>query len=217
MSKQPGVAAILLAAGESTRMGSPKPLLPWFGRTLVERQVEGLLEAGVRTVCVVTGHRAADVAAAVGSSPLFTRWVLQEDRRVVLAENPRYLEGKTTSIKAGLACLPPDAIAVAVLAVDQPRPASVSRRVLESHLASGRPVSSPRYQGHGGHPLVFSAGTRKELEVISEEREGLREVMRRHAGDINWVAFDDAVVRLDLNTREVYEQALKTFPRMQGA
>jgi molybdenum cofactor cytidylyltransferase len=216
MLKQPGVAAILLAAGESTRMGSPKPLLPWFGRTLVERQIEGLLEAGVKTVCVVTGHRGGEVSEAVGGSPLFTRWVLQEDRRVVVTDNPRYRDGKTTSIKAGLAALPPDIEAVVVLAVDQPRPASVSRRMLESHLASGRPASSPRYQGHGGHPLVFSADLRKELEAISEEREGLREVMRRHANEINWVVFDDPIVRLDLNTPEAYEQALNSFPRPRG-
>jgi molybdenum cofactor cytidylyltransferase len=212
MSNQPGVSAILLAAGESTRMGSPKPLLPWFGRTLVEGQVEGLLEAGVKTVCVVTGHHGAEVAAAVGGSPLFTRWVLQEDRRVVVTDNPRYREGKTTSIKAGLAALPPHAGAVVVLAVDQPRPASVTRRVLESHLASGRPVSSPRYEGHGGHPLVFSASLRPELEAISEEREGLREVMRRHARETNWVTFNDPVVRLDLNTPEAYQQALMSYP-----
>ena len=68
--------AILLAAGESTRAGSPKPLLPWFGATLVERQVEALLRAGVSDVFVVTGHRAEEVGAHLrgpASTPCRTR------------------------------------------------------------------------------------------------------------------------------------------------
>lgn len=193
-------------------MGSPKPLLPWFGATLVERQVEALLQAGVDIVCVVTGHRGSDVASAVGGSALFTDDLLKADRRVVIAHNPLYKEGKTTSIKAGLAALPPRLGALAILAVDQPRPAYVTRRVLESHAASGRPATSPRFDGHGGHPLVFDAALMAELEAVSEEKEGLREVMRRHARQINWVPFDDPVVRLDLNTPEAYRAALKTFP-----
>ncbi len=192
-------------------MGSPKPLLDWFGATLVERQVEGLLEAGVETVCVVTGHEHEAVTAAVGGSDSLARAVLG-GRRVVLVRNPSYREGKTTSIKAGLTGIPPTAQAVAILAVDQPRPASVTARVLESHHASGRPITSPRYQGHGGHPLIFSAALLPELAAISEEREGLREVVRRHASEINWVGSDDPVVRLDLNTPEAYRAALQAFP-----
>ncbi len=192
-------------------MGSAKPLLPWFGATLVERQVEALLQAGVDIVCVVTGHHGSEVADAVGGSALFTNAVLNGDRRIVIAHNPRYKEGKTTSIKAGLAAIPPRLGTIAILAVDQPRPSHVTRRVLESHAASGRPATSPRFDGHGGHPLVFDAALMAELEAVSEEKEGLREVMRRHAQEINWVPFDDPVVRLDLNTPEAYWSALKTF------
>jgi molybdenum cofactor cytidylyltransferase len=193
-------------------MGTPKPLLPWFGATLVERQAEALLEAGADVVCVVTGHRGGEVAEITGSSPLFVRAVLKDNRRVIIVHNPRYREGKTTSIKAGLAAIPPRSDTVVILAVDQPRPAPVTQRVLESHAVSGKPISSPRFGGHGGHPLVFSARLLPELETISEGKAGLREVMSRHAHEINWVPFDDPVVRLDLNTREDYEAALESFP-----
>ncbi|MSQ09205.1 MAG: nucleotidyltransferase family protein [Dehalococcoidia bacterium] len=193
-------------------MGSSKPLLPWFGATLVERQVEALLRAGVDIVCVVTGYRGDEVAAAVGGSALFTDALLNGDRRVVMAHNPNFKDGKTTSIRAGLAALPTRLGAIAVLAVDQPRPASVTLRVLESHAASGRPATSPRFDGHGGHPLVFDGALMPELEAVSEAKEGLREVMRRHAQQINWVPFDDPIVRLDLNTPDAYQAALKTFP-----
>jgi molybdenum cofactor cytidylyltransferase len=207
----PNTAAVLLAAGESKRMGSPKPLLPWFGATLVERQTEALLTAGVETVCIVTGHRRAEVADAAAKSPTVHTAVLKGGRRVVMAPNARYREGKTTSIRAGLAAIPPRARIIVILAVDQPRPANVIRRVIESHTASGRPITSPRYEGHGGHPLVFSASLLPELEAISEEHEGLREVMRRHSDEINWALFNHPVVRLDLNTPEAYQAALKTF------
>ncbi len=193
-------------------MGSSKPLLPWFGATLVERQVEALLRAGVDIVCVVTGYRGDEVAAAVGGSALFTDALLNGDRRVVMAHNPNFKDGKTTSIRAGLAALPPRLGAIAVLAVDQPRPASVTLRVLKSHAASGRPATSPRFDGHGGHPLIFDGALMPELEAVSEAKEGLREVMRRYAQQINWVPFDDPIVRLDLNTPDAYQAALKTFP-----
>jgi CTP:molybdopterin cytidylyltransferase MocA len=192
-------------------MGASKPLLPWSGATLVERQAEALVEAGVEVVCVVTGHRGGEVAEAVARSEALNSSTLKEGRRIVIAPSLRYREGKTFSIRAGLAALPHDARAIILLAVDQPRPAWVTRRVVESHMASGRPVSSPRYDGHGGHPLVFSALLRPELEAVSEEREGVREVMRRHAHEINWALFDDPVVRLDLNTPEAYQAAVKTF------
>ncbi len=194
-------------------MGSPKPLLEWLGATLVERQTEALLSAGAETVCIVTGHRRTAVVEAAARSPIVHTAVLKDGRRVVMAPNARYRQGKTTSIKAGLAALPPSARTIIILAVDQPRPAGIIRRVVESHLASGRPITSPRYEGHGGHPLVFSASLLPELEAISEEREGLREVVRRHADEINWEPFSDPVVRLDLNTPEAYQAALNTYSR----
>ncbi len=104
-----GVSAVLLAAGESTRMGTLKALLPWQGSTLVEYQVDSLLRAGVTEVVVVVGHRAAEVEAAVGGR-----------EGVVAVVNPDYRQGKTTSIKAGLRSVSPDAGAVLILAVDEP-------------------------------------------------------------------------------------------------
>ena len=86
-----GVAAVLIAAGESVRMGAPKPLLPWLGDTLIEYQVNSLREAGVSQTVVVLGHAAADVAPLVEGS---------DD--VIVLVNPHYREGKTTSIKLGI-------------------------------------------------------------------------------------------------------------------
>ncbi len=196
------IAAILLAAGESSRMGRAKPLLPWMGATLVEKQIEALLEGGTEEVYVVTGASGGEVAA-VTDTPQVHR-----------VHNPNYAAGKTTSVKAGVLALADDTEHIVLLAVDQPRPAWVVRRVLKSHLSSGAPVTSPRFEGHGGHPLVFDARLSSELESITEENEGIREVMRRHAAELNRVDFDSRIVRLDINTPEAYEAALAEYPQL---
>ena len=186
-------------------MGRPKSLLPWEGTTLVQYQVASLLSGGVDEVCVVTGAG----GGAVG--PLFTD---EAGVRVVL--NPDYKAGKTTSVRAGVRAVDAAAAAIVILAVDQPRPDWVIRRVIDSHLSAGAPVTSPRFQGRGGHPLVFSAGLRQELLEITEANQGIREIVRRHAAEMNLVEFDSRVVRLDINTPDSYAAALGDFRELSG-
>ena len=194
------VEAILLAAGESSRMGEPKPLLPWFGKTLVEAQIESLFEGGAEKVIVVTGGWVDEVERAIPDSHFVTK-----------IHNPQYQEGKTTSIKAGVGMVSDDCSAILLLAVDQPRPSWVVRRIVDSHIANNAIVTSPRFEGHGGHPLAFHSNLLPELSSISEEREGVREVMKRHEHEMNGVPFGSRVVRLDLNTPEDYEKGLGVY------
>ncbi len=200
-----GVEAILLAAGESSRMGTPKPLLPWFGKTMVEAQIENLLDGGADRVIVVTGARGDEVENAIHKTD-----------SVTVVDNPHYLDGKTTTIRAGLGMVSDDCSAILLLAVDQPRPNWVVRRIVDSHLTNNAIVTSPRYQGHGGHPLAFHPDLLPELREISEEREGVREVMRRHEAEMNGVRFDSPIVRIDLNTPEDYERALEVYPTLSA-
>ncbi len=184
-------------------MGIPKPLLEWFGKTLVEAQIQSLVSAGSDDVIIVTGSQSDAVTRAVSPS-----------ERVSTVYNPNHLEGKTTSIKAGISALREDCTAIVLLAVDQPRPSWVIDQVLQSHLSSDALITSPRYRGHGGHPLVFNPALRAELGSISEEREGIREVMLRHQSEMNEVQFCSQVVRLDLNTPEDYHNALEIYPEL---
>ena len=194
-----GVTAILTAAGESTRMGRPKPLLPWHGVTLVEYQITSLLSGGVDEVVVVLGHEAAEVEAHVN---------VPRSRHVV---NPDYRRGKSTSVLAGLSEVASDAEGILLLGVDQPRPSEIVAAVLESHKATGALITSPRYEGRGGHPLVFAASLRPELEAITEENEGIRAVFRAHREEVNEVDMDDPIVCLDLNTPQAYEEAKSRY------
>ena len=160
-------------------MGRPKPLLQWRGSTLVEHQVSILLEGGASEVVVVLGHRSEDVAPYV------------ERTGASFVVNEQYREGRTSSIKAGLEAVPEQAEDIILLGVDQPRTAQIVRRVVETHLAAATLLTSPRLEGRGGHPLMFSAGLMPELKLISEENQGLREVFERHRAEITEVHFDD--------------------------
>ena len=197
------VEAILLSAGESSRMGKPKALLEWFGTTLVSAQIRTLRDAGADRVIVVTGMHHDEIVEAVDANPY-----------VNVVNNRNWSSGKTTSIKAGLKNLSVECETIILLAVDQPRPAWVVRVALRSHIASDRQVTSPRYDGHGGHPLFFDADVLPELSIISEEREGIREVMKRHEQDMNRVCFTNPIVRFDLNTPEDYQTALTSYPAL---
>lgn len=197
----PHISAILTAAGESSRMGRPKALLPWRETTLVEYQASSLLQGGATEVVVVLGHEYETIVPHVVGDGV--RYVV----------NPHYALGKTTSIKAGLRELGPEVTDVMLLAVDQPRPPEIVARVVDSHLRADALVTSPRYRSRGGHPLVFSAALRDELEAITEEGQGVRAVFRAHAADVNEVHVDDPVIRLDLNTQEDYRLAMARYGR----
>jgi len=186
------ISAILLAAGESRRMDSPKPLLAWQGATLIEYQIAQLREAGVSDVIAVLGHRSADVlplVSAAGARGVF---------------NERYREGRASSLRAGAAAVE-GAQTVVVLSVDQPRPASVTRRLLGAH-ASG--ITVPSHAGRHGHPVILDAALLPELREADEATQGLRAVLARHAAEVHEVPFDSAAVLLDLNTPEAYERAI---------
>ncbi len=176
-------------------MGRPKPLLMWHGVPLVQYQVNGLLGAGVHEVVVVLGHE----------SDLVARHVARAGVRSVMNED--YRHGKTTSVLRGILSADPDATDLLLLAVDQPRPEWVVQRVVKSHVEKNALITSPRYEGRGGHPLVFSATLRGELESITDEGQGIREVFDVHRGEVNEVPFEDPIIRLDLNTPEDYESA----------
>ena len=180
-------------------MGRPKALLEWRGTTLIEHQARALLEAGADEVVAVLGHDPEPLKGLVEGAG--GRWVV----------NHRYRQGKTTSIRAGLRAIDEGADAILLLAVDQPRTPEIIAQVIRAHAQSDALITSPRYRGHGGHPLVFSASLRGELEAITEERQGIREVFQAHRSQVVETPIDDPMVRLDLNTPGDYAEARRLY------
>ncbi len=193
----PDTAALLLAAGESRRMGVTKALLPWKGVPLLDHQITALGRAGIDTVIVVLGHHADDLEAVIGSRPGVTAVV-----------NSDYAQGKTTSIKAGLRALPDGLTSsIVILNVDQPRESATIQTLLRRHREAQALITIPTYQGKGGHPIVVDYSLLDDLLAVDEDTQGLKALVRRNedrsqriemAADVLW----------DLNTPEEYQQAL---------
>lgn len=199
------LAVILLAAGESSRMAGPKQLLPWHGLPLIRYQMDQALAVpGVGEVVVVLGHDADALRSLVEMAHTTS------DIRIVV--NSQYQEGKSTSIQAGLRAIQSNPQGVLVLAVDQPRPAPLLAALAAAHSRAGALISVPTFQGKHGHPPLFSLRLLPELLAISEEREGLREVLTRHRGEVQAVSVDSPIVLTNLNTEEEYRRARAEFP-----
>jgi len=203
MSAEP-IAAILLAAGESRRMGHPKPLLPWLGTTLIAYQVEQLTLAGAAPIVVVLGAEARRAAVP-----------LRGYRELVLVFNPLYSLGKTTSLQAGVRALPSGVGALLVLAVDQPRRSETLQQLLNAHLQGSALITTPVYRGRRGHPPVLSSPLLPDLHDLLEEEQGLRGVMRRYQSRTQQIPVESPEVLLDLNSPEDYRGALAFFERLQ--
>jgi molybdenum cofactor cytidylyltransferase len=194
------IAGIILAAGESRRMGRPKPLLEWQGGTLLDYQVAQLHDAGVADVIAVLGHAAEEIAPRVTAAG---------GRAVV---NEGWREGRASSLRTGANAIA-GAGTVVVLSVDQPRPAEVTRRLLESHANAGARITVPVDGGRRGHPVVLDGSLLPELRAVDEESAGLRAVIARHEADVLEVDFNSPVVLLDLNTPEDYAAAKDALAR----
>jgi molybdenum cofactor cytidylyltransferase len=196
------IAAIVLAAGASTRMGRQKLLLPMpDGRALVRLAVEQVLAAGLDETVVVLGADAAAVAATLVGLPV---------RTVV---NPRYAEGQSTSLRAGLDALRPGTEAVVIALGDQPLPdPGVSRLLVAAFRETGRPVVVPVYRDGRGNPVLFAAALFGELSAVTGDQGG-RSVIAHDPARVAEVPVD-APMPVDVDTPEDYEAARR--PRSPG-
>jgi molybdenum cofactor cytidylyltransferase len=184
-----GVSVVLLAAGESTRMGRQKALLQWRDApTLLEYHLRELAAVqDVAEVIVVTGHERDRITEIASSHPIAR-----------VAHNPAYKTGKVSSIVAGVRAAGADAASIMLLAVDQPRSAAIVGQVLGARDAGL--IAVPVHGGRRGHPVLFDAALRDELLAIDEGSQGIRAVLQRHAADVVEVQVDDSDALLDLNT-----------------
>ena len=191
------IAALVLAAGGSRRMGRPKMLLPLPGGTVLATVVSRLLAAPVDRIVVIVGHEAAAVRAGAG---------LPDDARVMVLDNPDWNEGLSSSLRRGLlAC--PEADALVVALGDQPGvDAEVVRRLVEAWRQGARlavPVQGRSGDGsasRAGHPVLFDRSLRGELLALTGDV-GAREVLHRHWDE---AARIDAPGLPDLDTEEDY-------------
>jgi 4-nitrophenyl phosphatase len=190
-------AAIILAAGASTRFGQPKQLLDWGGVPLVAHAADEALAAGLVPVVVVLGCEAESVGAAVGERP------------VQVAMSWRWEEGLSTSVRAGLAALPPEAEAAILMQCDQPLlTASLLQAMVDRFEETGAAVVHPAHAGRRGTPTLFARRLFPELAALEGDVGG-RAVVAAHPGEAATVEVIDPDVLADIDTPADYERLLK--------
>lgn len=195
--------AIILAAGESTRMGALKQILPWGDKTVIEASVDAACDCPkLDQVVVVLGHEAKKIQAVLDKE---TRPKL----RVTL--NPDYKSGMFSSVKAGIASLDPRIEAFFIAPADQPEiEPEVYEKLLKIFRDPGRSadIVIPQYQGRGGHPTLFRATLCNEIMGMSYHGNGLRDVIQKHNDRVTRVSIEHSGIIHDLDTQEDYSQAM---------
>lgn len=183
-----GVGVIILAAGQSRRMGEPKLLLPWGSGTVIAHVVG--VAASVAPVVVVASPL---VREALGGAP------------VVEPAGPAAT--MLASVQAGLRALPPASTGWLVMPGDLPLVSqAVYHAVVERHRRAPDRVVIPTWEGRRGHPSLFPASLRDEALALDPTADSLRTLLERHAGLIETVPVDEPGIRADLDTPEDYRR-----------
>jgi molybdenum cofactor cytidylyltransferase len=188
--RKPGesCAAIVLAAGASTRLGRPKQLVSLDGETLLRRAARLAIEAGASPVVVVLGNQSAELTAQMQGLP------------ASVAVNREWQTGMASSLKRGMqAALAtnPDQANIMVLVCDQPRlDASILKNLLATHAARQPRITASRYNETLGVPAIFSRAIFPELmELVGDQ--GARRILQRHIEEVAQVDFAGGEIDLD--------------------
>jgi molybdenum cofactor cytidylyltransferase len=190
------ISAIVLAAGESKRMGRTKQLLEWRGKTILQGVLDNLLESRVEEVILVLGHEADRIRKGVNTGGV----------KVVVNEN--YREGMITSLQHGLEALSEESEAFFIVLADQPGvgPGIFNRLVDEfRRIGPQKNILLPTFLGRRGHPPLFSAKYRKEAFRLKGDV-GFRQVLLEHPEDILTVEMNTDSILQDIDTPQDYQK-----------
>jgi molybdenum cofactor cytidylyltransferase len=185
------VAAILLAAGQSRRMGAFKPLLPFANKSVIECCIDYLQDGGVETIVVVLGHRADEIRKRLAG------------RQVSFAVNPDPNSEMGASIAAGVGELPESCQATLIALSDHPAvPAPVVSSLIQT-WKNGARIAIPTWKDRGGHPVVVDLSLKAELLNLSSTG-GLRALFDAHKKLVERVPVDSPYIARDMDTWDDY-------------
>jgi molybdenum cofactor cytidylyltransferase len=191
-----GLWGLILAAGESKRMGFPKMLLTFNGRTMIENVIGNVIRSDVDNTMVVLGADRDTLIELVEKSP------------VKYCYNDNYKEGMLSSVKCGFRNLPSYFEAVLVFQGDQPLifPKAINT-VIEAYRHSGKGIVIPVYKNKRGHPLLIDRKYRNEIEKL-DAHEGLRSLAYQFSDDVLEVETDNSDILRDFDTYEDYKKEI---------
>jgi molybdenum cofactor cytidylyltransferase len=194
------ISAIVIAAGESKRMGRTKQLLPWNGKVLLQHVLDSLLTSEVDEVILVLGYEAEKILERVNT------------RKIQVVINLDYPQGMITSIRHGLAALGKGVEAFFIVLGDQPGiPSQIYNRLIREfrRVYPSKRIVLPTYQGEKGHPALFSIDFREEGAAIKGDV-GFRQIIAAHPQDILHIEMGTDAVLNDVDTPEDYNTLLKS-------
>jgi molybdenum cofactor cytidylyltransferase len=212
------ITAIVLAAGTSSRMGRPKQLLDWGGKTLLCHVAEVALASTVDEVVVVlnkdSGFRIQDSEIQRQQRDVLATLEAAGAKKLTIVDNEEYRSGQASSLKAGLAALAANSEAALVLLVDQPLVTpSLLNTLITAYRAANAWALIPRYKGQRGNPVLLGKPLFAELQQLQGDS-GARAVLQRYREHIAWLDLDHPAIIADVDTPEAYHELYeKTFGR----
>ncbi len=190
--KKKWISAIVLAAGESKRMGRPKQLMPFGNKTILEQVIDSLLDSRVDEVVLVLGYHAEELRQVIAN------------RAVKIVVNPDYHKGMSTSIIAGLKQVSRRTQAVMFVLGDQPL---VSHQTIDQLIQEfdnhGQGIAIPTYRGRRGHPVIFDMKYKDELLKLTGDI-GARQIALNHPEEILEVPVNSPGIIIDIDTTDDY-------------
>ena len=187
------IVGIILAAGDSKRMGTPKQLLPWGKTTVLQRIIDAAAASRLERVILVLGANTEAIADRITVPAKF-----------LCVTNEAYREGMASSLKCGIRNAPAEAKGFMLILGDQPLlEKTLIDRLIEVHHSVGG-ITIPVCDGRRGHPVIFSARYRTELLAIGDQ--GAREVVYRHRDEIAEVPVKSLHILTDMDTPEDYRK-----------
>ncbi len=198
------ISAVILAAGESKRMGKQnKLLLPVAGEALLVKLIKSVCDSDVGQVIVVIGHEAEKIRRKLNNFPLS------------FVYNPNFSEGMTTSIKSGVKEVSPDCDGYMICLADMPfiNTSEINKLIhayAQNRIKEKRLIVIPVYQGHRGNPVLFSTEFREDILEHKMEY-GCKGVIMKNFESVKEIEMDDDSMLLDVDTLEDYQRATEAF------
>ncbi|UCC39875.1 MAG: nucleotidyltransferase family protein [Candidatus Aminicenantes bacterium] len=191
------ICAMILAAGESKRMGKPKLLLPFGEKTMIETVIDNVVKSKAGSILVVLGADSEKIEEKIKGLP------------VEIVFNPNFHEGMLSSAQIGFQTLPEDAQAVLVFLGDQPAIShAVINEVIDAYKKTKKGIILPVYEGNRGHPVLIDVKYRGEVEKLSADV-GLRGVVYSHPEDVQEVEVETPNILQDIDDADDYDRELE--------
>jgi CTP:molybdopterin cytidylyltransferase MocA len=184
------ISAILLAAGQSTRMGSNKQLLPLAGKPFIRHCIDNLFEAGVNDIVVVLGPSGNQIEPVISELPVFIVW------------NSVQESDMAGSVRIGVNALPDNVTGVLVCLGDHPLVKATTIQKISDHFVTHPDkIIIPRYDGKKGHPTLFPRAVIEEIFAVST----LRDIVHRSHNRLAFLDISDPGVTMDIDTPKDFE------------